>query len=576
MTGAHDLLAASEGNDAYVFIGETNVTSFTQPIFGIAASEDLLWQGGNEQDELALVFADSIKDFIDLIQGLSPDDIRIHIQHMVANLAVHEAFHTFTFIHTLDNDTINVQDVIKKTPDFFVSHSNPLYHNPHPAPVIVTRWDALGHEPLPQMPHPNQPKSPILPNNYELAMNVLGPRDDSGAIGVPDMAYVTGTGAHDVITLTALANGTVDVNVEAFDDPDHTISLGSYNYPNPINLATDTDGLILVEPSRGDDKIIVDGDFTVGNPNAQIKIRAAGGNDELLVESDAVISKVFFEGEGGNDSSTSVAVDATIQLDLNGGSGVDTLNGGAGDDVLSGGVGDDVLYGGDGSDILEGGEGKDIMAGGDGGDIYKVIGENQGSGDELIDSLELGSHGVAEVANVVEFLVPGWVEMELEFDPNPFDGLAESQTLNYSGKGGSGGGLNKPTTTMAIEAIDRLFEAVATSSTDLQWDIDGDGDIDGHLTTNLDGAEDVNASHSDIDRFILVVLGTNYGDTNLDGVVDAEDLNEIGLNWYMDLFFDSWGLGDLNGDGEINATDLNIFGQNQLWWNVESNPEINP
>ena len=48
------------------------------------------------------------------------------------------------------------------------------------------------------------------------------------------------------------------------------------------------------------------------------------------------------------------------------------------------------------------------------------------------------------------------------------------------------------------------------------------------------------------------------GDANLDGRVDVLDLNEVALNWQMDV-----GPGepaDFNGDGRVDAADLNIVG----------------
>lgn len=50
------------------------------------------------------------------------------------------------------------------------------------------------------------------------------------------------------------------------------------------------------------------------------------------------------------------------------------------------------------------------------------------------------------------------------------------------------------------------------------------------------------------------------GDINMDGKVDATDLNIIGLNWQMDG--KTAEEGDLTGDGVVNAADLNIIGLN--------------
>ena len=66
------------------------------------------------------------------------------------------------------------------------------------------------------------------------------------------------------------------------------------------------------------------------------------------------------------------------------------------------------------------------------------------------------------------------------------------------------------------------------------------------------------------DNYTLVsLIGVDVGidgDINMDGRVDATDLNIIGLNWQMDG--KTAEEGDLTGDGVVNAADLNILGLN--------------
>ena len=52
------------------------------------------------------------------------------------------------------------------------------------------------------------------------------------------------------------------------------------------------------------------------------------------------------------------------------------------------------------------------------------------------------------------------------------------------------------------------------------------------------------------------------GDANLDGTVDAADLNQVGQNWLAGGT--TWETGDFNGDDTTNAGDLNLVGQNWL------------
>ena len=55
---------------------------------------------------------------------------------------------------------------------------------------------------------------------------------------------------------------------------------------------------------------------------------------------------------------------------------------------------------------------------------------------------------------------------------------------------------------------------------------------------------------------------TEYGDANLDGKVDAADLNIMALNWNKPLIITRaghWRNGDFNGDNIVNAADLNLL-----------------
>ncbi len=95
-----------------------------------------------------------------------------------------------------------------------------------------------------------------------------------------------------------------------------------------------------------------------------------------------------------------------------------------------------------------------------------------------------------------------------------------------------------------------LYQALGTSSP--RFDLDGSG-----------GPIDL----GDRDAWLSIAGNDNIavpyvlGDTDLDGKVDAADLNNLGLNWQR-TDADSWALGDFNGDGNVNAGDLNDVGLN--------------
>ena len=96
-----------------------------------------------------------------------------------------------------------------------------------------------------------------------------------------------------------------------------------------------------------------------------------------------------------------------------------------------------------------------------------------------------------------------------------------------------------------------LFSGIANN--DLRFDLDGNG------TADL----------ADRDEWLVQAgaenIGQPYvlGDTDLNGLVNAADLNTLGGNWQRsDLM--SWADADFNGDGFANATDLNAIGSNWL------------
>ena len=96
--------------------------------------------------------------------------------------------------------------------------------------------------------------------------------------------------------------------------------------------------------------------------------------------------------------------------------------------------------------------------------------------------------------------------------------------------------------------IDALLRAVGTN--DQQFNI-----LQSPLPIDL----------GDVERWLemtgLALVGESYvgGDTDLDGDVDATDLNRVALNWQIDDAI-SWAQGDFNADHQVDAADLNILG----------------
>ncbi len=96
--------------------------------------------------------------------------------------------------------------------------------------------------------------------------------------------------------------------------------------------------------------------------------------------------------------------------------------------------------------------------------------------------------------------------------------------------------------------IDLLYAAINAGNPPARVDWDGSGAVDS----------------ADVTFLVENIIGTFYGDANLDRTVDARDLNLIGINWQ-----DSgagWAGGDFTGDDFVDARDLNLLGLN--WRNA--------
>lgn len=93
--------------------------------------------------------------------------------------------------------------------------------------------------------------------------------------------------------------------------------------------------------------------------------------------------------------------------------------------------------------------------------------------------------------------------------------------------------------------FDRMANLVRVSSTDLTYDV------------NFDNVLDI----QDQTYWVEEILGTWFGDANLDGVFDSTDLVTVfQAGKYEDsvLLNAGWGTGDWNGDSEFNSSDLVI------------------
>ena len=84
---------------------------------------------------------------------------------------------------------------------------------------------------------------------------------------------------------------------------------------------------------------------------------------------------------------------------------------------------------------------------------------------------------------------------------------------------------------------------------DLRFDLTGDGSLD----------------HVDVAFLVRNILGTTFGDTNLDGIFNSRDLDSVfQTGQYLDAVAgnSTWSTGDWNCDGEFDTNDLVLALQN--------------
>jgi Ca2+-binding RTX toxin-like protein len=158
-----------------------------------------------------------------------------------------------------------------------------------------------------------------------------------------------------------------------------------------INAAAD-DTLIVSTTASGNVTLagftFVDWNF-VGSGTDLIEINGGTGNNSLTGSS----QRDIITGLGGNDT-------------LTGGAGGDDLYGGADNDVLNGGEDNDLMYGGAGNDTLNGNQGIDTMYGGTGNDVIFVDDASDGA------FAALGEGTYDSVATSVDYTLAAGEEFE--------------------------------------------------------------------------------------------------------------------------------------------------------------------
>ncbi len=206
----------------------------------------------------------------------------------------------------------------------------------------------------------------------------------------------------------------------------------------------------LLKVSEGVGSVLIDPDIRYVNVNG------VNGNDTITVSASlrgVRATKVTINGDAGDDLLIALGSQlGSVRLELNGGTGNDSLSGsldndtlrggdgndnlvaGPGNDLLDGGAGDDVLRGQDGNDRLDGGDGTDLLVGDAGDDIANGgAGNDTANGGDGNDTLRGDDGNDVLNGNVGNDSLEGSVGQDILFGGvgnDTLDGGHNDDTLN--------------------------------------------------------------------------------------------------------------------------------------------------
>lgn len=259
----------STWKDAYVFVGTfivdqggANQQTYGNLGGGLSPSSPVL---GETSD---LVAASNLHDDVAVVY--SNGGINANTYNNIA----HEAGHLFGLQHAITNP------VSSAATNLFHQAETMSYRNTNntPSSISFTRYPMIRGD-------GNTPGGDVLNDYNDLAARTGDStlhdqaRTDANVGGNPNFNFVSGTGAHDIITIRR--NGAnADVTVSAFADPGYTLPITvpdvggtTYSYSIPLNQS------ILVQAGGSNDRIFIDGDLGV-----DLTIDGMRGIDTLVVD----------------------------------------------------------------------------------------------------------------------------------------------------------------------------------------------------------------------------------------------------------------------------------------------------
>lgn len=201
------------------------------------------------------------------------------------------------------------------------------------------------------------------------------------------------------------------------------------------------------------------------------------------------------------------------------------------------------------------------------GDDVRLVGGYSGQLNNGYDRVELQRPGTPPMDE--PNLIPRLLEDEVLYDDTtPWPATADGTGMSLSRVSATAFGNDAATWNAASPSPGQ-----AVFSNVVPGDLNGDnvadaGDmnflcsaIDEPFDATYDFDNNGTLELADTQAFIEGTLGSRLGDSNLDGRVDALDLNRVGINW-LTPGPHGWESGNFNCDDSVNSADLNLVGLN--------------
>ncbi len=204
----------------------------------------------------------------------------------------------------------------------------------------------------------------------------------------------------------------------------------------------------------------------------------------------------------------------------------------------------------------------------------EILGDFNGDGNFDVADVRYFADGLAIVGNKVDRKA-GFTAVDSAFGGN-FFGLSAHSTgasvqngdarADVAGSGGFATAFQPVGFDGSVNAADidhvyaQFVRNPSVADNELDWaDTNeavpgvGGGDVFGDFSCDING--DCLINQADVDEIVKVILGTTYGDVNLDGVANATDISIVDANSGN---AGGWAQGDVNGDGIVDAADRGI------------------